>query len=81
MTEIWDTRGKQKAGPEHEIFTANKNDVCYRIPFNIHQGGSNFNFCDGHAKWLRVEQTWKLWRADGTELPGEPTQCVKRKGA
>jgi prepilin-type N-terminal cleavage/methylation domain-containing protein/prepilin-type processing-associated H-X9-DG protein len=80
MTEIWDTRGKQKAGPEHEIFTSTKNDVCARIPVNIHQGGSNYNFCDGHAKWLRVEQTWTMWRADHIELKGEPTQCVKRKG-
>jgi prepilin-type N-terminal cleavage/methylation domain-containing protein/prepilin-type processing-associated H-X9-DG protein len=78
MTEIWDTRGKSKAGPEHEIFTANKNDVCARIPVNIHQGGSNYNFCDGHAKWLRVQQTWKMWRADNTELPGNPTTCATR---
>jgi prepilin-type N-terminal cleavage/methylation domain-containing protein/prepilin-type processing-associated H-X9-DG protein len=80
ITEIWDTRGKQKAGPEHEIFTGNKNDVCTRIPFNIHQGGSNFAFCDGHAKWQRVEQTWTQWHADGTELKGDPTVCAKRKG-
>jgi prepilin-type N-terminal cleavage/methylation domain-containing protein/prepilin-type processing-associated H-X9-DG protein len=80
MTEIWDTRKAQKAGPEHEIFTTKKNDVCDRIPFNIHQGGSNFNFCDGHAKWQRVEQTWTQWRIDNVELPGDPTNCTKRKG-
>jgi prepilin-type N-terminal cleavage/methylation domain-containing protein/prepilin-type processing-associated H-X9-DG protein len=80
ITEIWDTRGKAKQGPEHEIFTQNKNAVCDRIPFNIHQGGSNFTFCDGHAKWQRVEQTWKQWRADGLELTGEPTTCARRKG-
>jgi prepilin-type N-terminal cleavage/methylation domain-containing protein/prepilin-type processing-associated H-X9-DG protein len=84
MTEIWDTRGPTGAklkhtvtgvgsvddGPEHEIFTSNKNDVCNRIPFKIHQGGSNYNFADGHAKWMRVEATWKNWRADNSELPG-----------
>src|SRR5207244_7503306 len=50
MTEIWDTRGPKGAktfhpvngvkvadGPEAEIFTTQKNDVCQRIPFNIHQ--------------------------------------------
>jgi prepilin-type N-terminal cleavage/methylation domain-containing protein/prepilin-type processing-associated H-X9-DG protein len=92
MTEIWDTRGPTGAktfhtvqgkkvadGPEAEIFTSNKNDVCGRIPFKIHQGGSNYNFCDGHAKWQRVEATWKQWRADGTELPGNPTVCTSRK--
>jgi prepilin-type N-terminal cleavage/methylation domain-containing protein/prepilin-type processing-associated H-X9-DG protein len=81
FTEIWDTRKAQKVGPEAEIFTSNKNDVCARIPFHIHQGGSNYTFADGHARWLRVEQTWKLWRADATELPGEPTICAKRKGS
>jgi prepilin-type N-terminal cleavage/methylation domain-containing protein/prepilin-type processing-associated H-X9-DG protein len=23
-----------------------------------HQGGANYFFCDGHAKWMRWEQTW-----------------------
>ncbi|MCS6775676.1 MAG: DUF1559 domain-containing protein [Chloroherpetonaceae bacterium] len=23
-----------------------------------HQGGANYFFCDGHAKWYRFEQTW-----------------------
>ncbi len=80
MTEIWDTRKAQKVGPEAEIFTAQKNDVCERIPFNIHQGASNYNFCDGHAKWERVEATWTQWHADGTELKGNPTTCDKRRG-
>jgi len=80
MTEIWDTRGKAKDGPEHEIFTNSKGDVCARIPFDIHQGGSNYNFCDGHAKWLRVEATWSSWRADNTELKGNPTgRCLTAK--
>jgi prepilin-type N-terminal cleavage/methylation domain-containing protein/prepilin-type processing-associated H-X9-DG protein len=95
MTEIWDTRGPGGAktshavkgvgtvldGPEHEIFTSSKNDVCTRIPFKIHQGGSNYNFCDGHAKWLRVEQTFNKWRADNIELKGDPTVCASRKAS
>jgi prepilin-type N-terminal cleavage/methylation domain-containing protein/prepilin-type processing-associated H-X9-DG protein len=80
ITEIRDTRKSAKIGPEHEIFNANKNDVCSRIPFNIHQGGSNYVFADSHAKWFRVEQTWFMWKADGTELKGEPTTCVKLRG-
>jgi prepilin-type N-terminal cleavage/methylation domain-containing protein/prepilin-type processing-associated H-X9-DG protein len=80
MSEIWDTLAAQKRGPEHEIFTATKSDVCQRIPFNIHQGGSNYNFVDGHAKFMRVEATWDKWRADGTELPGNPTgRCLTAK--
>jgi prepilin-type N-terminal cleavage/methylation domain-containing protein/prepilin-type processing-associated H-X9-DG protein len=80
LTEIRDTRKSSKIGPEHEIFNANKNDVCSRIPFNIHMGGSNYVFGDSHAKWYRVEQTWGFWRADGTELPGDPTTCIKLRG-
>jgi prepilin-type N-terminal cleavage/methylation domain-containing protein/prepilin-type processing-associated H-X9-DG protein len=79
MTEIWNTRGN--VGPEHEIYTNTKNDVCTRIPFKIHMGGSNYNFCDGHAKWLRVEQTWTQWRADHVELKGDPTLCASRKAS
>ncbi len=79
MTEIWDTRKAAKAGPEHEIFTNTKNDVCERIPFKIHQGGSNYNFADGHAKWERVEATWTQWHAAHDELKGNPTTCDKRK--
>ena len=69
MTEIWDTRGptggtdfhtvagqKVQDGPQHEIFTTQKNDICQRIPFKIHQGGSNYVFCDGHARWERAIQ-------------------------
>jgi prepilin-type processing-associated H-X9-DG protein len=81
MTEIWDTRGSAKQGPEHEIYTTTKNDVCTRIPFKIHMGGSNYNFCDGHAKWQRVEATWTEWRADHVELKGNPTVCDSRKAA
>jgi len=77
MTEIWNTRGA--TGPQHEIFTTQKNDVCERIPFKIHQGGSNYNFADGHAKWERVEATWKQWWMENTELPGNPTLCDTRK--
>jgi prepilin-type N-terminal cleavage/methylation domain-containing protein/prepilin-type processing-associated H-X9-DG protein len=80
ITEIRDTRKSSKIGPEHEIFNANKNDVCSRIPFNIHMGGSNYVFADSHAKWHRVENTWTFWHADGSELKGEPTQCAKLRG-
>jgi type II secretory pathway pseudopilin PulG len=80
LTEIRDTRKAQKIGPEHEIFNASKSDVCNRIPFNIHQGGSNYVYADYHAKWYRVEQTWSHWRADGKELPGTETICNRLRG-
>ena len=94
FTEIWDTRGpasgapsfhtvngqKVADGPETQIYSSSKNDVCERIPFNIHQGASNYTFCDGHAKWERVEATWTQWRADHGEVPGNPTVCDKRRG-
>jgi prepilin-type N-terminal cleavage/methylation domain-containing protein/prepilin-type processing-associated H-X9-DG protein len=92
MTEIWDTRGPKGGtnkgkhnvigygpvwnGPQHEIYNTKKDDVCQRIPFYIHQGGSNYNFADGHAKWERVEQTWQQWRHDHTVLPGDPIACL-----
>ena len=28
-----------------------------RVDYERHSGGSNYNFLDGHAKWLRMEQT------------------------
>jgi len=97
MTEIWDTRGptggktthtvagqKYPDGPQHEIFTTQKNDVCQRIPFRIHMGGSNYNFCDGHARWQRVDSTWTQWLANNQELKGDPSVCrdwqTKQKG-
>ncbi len=27
-------------------------------PFPRHNGGANFTFCDGHAKWMTIESTW-----------------------
>jgi len=92
MSEIWDTRGPNGSeaahvtvtgygsvweGPEHEIFNSSWSDVCFRIPFKIHQNGSNFNFCDGHAKWERVTATADQWHADGTPLKGDESICDK----
>ena len=65
-----------ESGPQHEIYNIKKDDVCQRIPFYIHQGGSNDNFADGHAKWERVEQTWQQWHHDHTVLPGDPIACL-----
>jgi prepilin-type N-terminal cleavage/methylation domain-containing protein/prepilin-type processing-associated H-X9-DG protein len=76
MTEIRDTRRSINQGPEHEIFMRNKRDVCSRVPFNIHRGGANYMFTDGHAKWQKVQQTWKEWRINNLELPGVwPNDC------
>jgi prepilin-type N-terminal cleavage/methylation domain-containing protein/prepilin-type processing-associated H-X9-DG protein len=77
MTEIWDTRGPS-TGPEHEIYNATWTDVCTRIPFKIHMGASNYNFCDGHAKWEKVTKTEFQWHHDHTPLKGSPTLCDSR---
>jgi prepilin-type N-terminal cleavage/methylation domain-containing protein/prepilin-type processing-associated H-X9-DG protein len=91
MSEIRDHRPNEvsfeghKAGPSHALVTnmptatLQKYEVCELLPLNIHQGGTNYTFCDGHAKWLRVEQTWNLWRTDGTELKGDSTHCDTRR--
>jgi len=83
MTEIWDLRGPS-TGPHHEIYNQTwccgvDNSVCGRVPFKIHQGGSIYNFVDGHAKWERVEQTGEQWHADHTPLKGSPSDCDKAK--
>jgi prepilin-type N-terminal cleavage/methylation domain-containing protein/prepilin-type processing-associated H-X9-DG protein len=75
MTEIWDTRGPS-TGPEHEIFNTAWADVCSRVPFRIHQGGSNFNFADGHAKWEKVEKTETQWHFDHSPLKGNISACT-----
>jgi prepilin-type N-terminal cleavage/methylation domain-containing protein/prepilin-type processing-associated H-X9-DG protein len=90
MTEIWDTRGPNGTesgkhavtgygtvwnGPEHEIYNGTWTDVCFRIPFKIHMGGSNFNFCDGHAKWEKVDKTLNQWHFDHTPLKGSFDIC------
>jgi len=33
------------------------------VAMNMHGDGSNYVFADGHARWMRFDQTW---RADGT---------------
>jgi prepilin-type N-terminal cleavage/methylation domain-containing protein/prepilin-type processing-associated H-X9-DG protein len=80
LTEIWDHQAKANLPPIPVILAAVKDDVCALVPFNIHQSRSNYCFCDGHAKSLRVEQTWKMWRTDGIELKGSAAPCDARRG-
>ena len=45
-------------------------------PLQRHQGGCNFAYADGHAKWSRLEKTWRSyndndWRRNPT--PSRPT--------
>jgi prepilin-type processing-associated H-X9-DG protein len=56
-----------------------KNDDCQHVPFLIHAGGSNYLFADTHARWARVEQTWKWWREDHVELKQPDTFCTQRR--
>ncbi len=37
---------------------------------NYHSGGGNYVFCDGHVKWMRLEQTTQ---AQGTQVNGKPS--------
>ncbi len=67
LCEIRNTRPPQ--GPEHEVWVNSKADVLRRVAYDRHLDGSNYAFCDGHAKWYRVEQTWTMWRLDNQELP------------
>ncbi len=36
---------------------SNDNPEIVRVQFDRHVGGANYNFFDGHAKWMRLEQT------------------------
>jgi len=41
----------------------------------VHNGGQNYNFADGHAKWMRVEQTLvpkNLWTRDPNDSGWNP---------
>jgi prepilin-type N-terminal cleavage/methylation domain-containing protein/prepilin-type processing-associated H-X9-DG protein len=86
VTEIINNRpnmiafGTWKAGPYHEIWPQDRSWICNSIPIQIHQGGSNYIFSDGHAKWERVEQTWTQWLANHTELQGSTKVCDQRRG-
>ena len=44
---------------------SNDNPEIVRVKFDRHNGGSNYSFYDGHAKWFRLEQTFNpgnwLW--------------------
>ena len=77
MMEIRDTRRSIRQGPEHEIFNANKREVCSRIPFHIHMNGANYVFADGHAKWQKITNTWQQWWLNNPEVPGRwPNDCL-----
>jgi prepilin-type N-terminal cleavage/methylation domain-containing protein/prepilin-type processing-associated H-X9-DG protein len=58
-------------------FSAQKNDPNYaslstRLPAYYHNGGSNYVFCDGHAKWMRLEQTLKPQGNQSATYPPRP---------
>ncbi len=55
-------------GPEHELVFAVRGDLCFRAHWQLHNGGANYAFCDGHTKWLKLESTWNLWRLDNQPL-------------
>jgi prepilin-type N-terminal cleavage/methylation domain-containing protein len=73
LTEIRDTRKASNQGPEHEIFIGDnyrKVDVCARVPFDLHNRGFVSAYADGHAKWQKIDQSWKQWFLDNKEIVG-----------
>ncbi|NSW54784.1 MAG: DUF1559 domain-containing protein [Armatimonadetes bacterium] len=52
-----------------------KHHICYINPA-AHNGGTNYNFADGHAKWLKLEATLDpnsfLWGKRAYSCPGMP---------
>jgi prepilin-type N-terminal cleavage/methylation domain-containing protein/prepilin-type processing-associated H-X9-DG protein len=81
MLETTSWNYKNSRPPDHETYVITKNDVCQHVPFTIHMGGSNYLFADTHARWARVEQTWKWWREDHVELKQPDTFCAQRRQA
>jgi len=65
-------------GPDHETYVKSQSDVCYHVPFTIHNNGSNYTFVDGHAKWAKVQQTWGWWLKSNKPLGLPDTYCQKR---
>jgi len=64
-------------GPEHELVFTNQGDLCRRVPWGLHNGGSNFSLCDGHVKWMQLQNTFSMWRIDNTAIPaGGPACCT-----
>jgi len=49
--------------------------ICYINPW-MHNGGANYVFADGHAKWMRLEQTLNpnnfMWGKRAYSCPGMP---------
>jgi prepilin-type N-terminal cleavage/methylation domain-containing protein/prepilin-type processing-associated H-X9-DG protein len=49
--------------------------ICYINP-EMHNGGSNYIFADGHAKWMKLDQTLNpsnfLWGKKAYSCPGMP---------
>jgi len=59
--------------PKSYLIGLEESRVVNYIPADRHSGGSVYGFCDGHAKWMKVEQTdpdnnWQsprsLWRVN-----------------
>jgi prepilin-type N-terminal cleavage/methylation domain-containing protein/prepilin-type processing-associated H-X9-DG protein len=81
MLETSNYAYKNTRPPDHETYITSRNDVCYHVPFTIHQGGSNYVFADSHARWAKVEQTWTWWRTDHQPLPLPDKICTDRRAA
>jgi prepilin-type N-terminal cleavage/methylation domain-containing protein/prepilin-type processing-associated H-X9-DG protein len=57
--------------------TSDKKPELIRVKFDRHNGGANYTFADGHAKWMKLEQTIDptnfLWGAQWYPAPFQNT--------
>jgi prepilin-type processing-associated H-X9-DG protein len=70
LTEDWCRGGAQKVAYPRKSRWFTYNPPTFNGP---HADGSNFIFCDGHAKWLKYDQTH---RGGGPECDGAATASI-----
>jgi prepilin-type processing-associated H-X9-DG protein len=63
----WGTPPKVYGPEEQEAEWDAERGVPKSVAIHRHQNGSHYVFVDGHAKWLRFEQTWR-------QIPGSPPE-------
>lgn len=65
--QVWGCWMSVLCGPGFAGGVGSSEDTPMPMNLIVHNGGTNFGFADGHAKWLRIEQTLEphnLWLRD-----------------